>query len=616
MTDGTRGLRTRIGVATLASLAALAAAALGAGPEAKVKPKPKVAAEAEGMLSPKEAREVQKAFQDLIASTRRDPAAKAKGPKVTVDLTEALRALGRPARVVAPPALDSAGIDALLDRALLDAKAPPTRRTTDEEFVRRACLDVTGKLPTPEQVRAFLDNPKATKRADLIDYLLSSPDFGQNAARYWRDVIGYHATNPQARLINYPALEGWLAGRFNENSPWDAIARELITAVGKPSENGAAVFSVAHADGGRVPAVEVAGEVSRVFLGVQIACAQCHDHPTDSWKREQFHQFAAFFAGIRSRRDLGPPPSIDIQADGPARHTIPDAKDPAQPGRPVEPRFFLATSEAPVPKGLTTQQRREVAASYVTGQDNPWFARSFVNHAWRALIGDGFYNPVDDIGPERQGHDLAVLEPLADAFAKGGYDVKWLYRAILNTRAYQRESRSSSTAAGKVPFASNCPSRLRADQIYDALSQALPGFATPAKADVEKIKAKNAGGLAMLYGNAGPRAPFNAIYGVDPAMPNDDVLGTIPQALFLMNAPQVQNRVKAARGTLLADLLASSPDDRSTLDALYLRVLARRPTREEVAVCDGYLRRVGDRREAFEDILWSLINSTEFISRR
>jgi hypothetical protein len=567
-------------------------------------------------VAPKQLREIRKAFQDLAASVASGDAA--PGAKPGRDLGQVLKNLNRPERTVTPPTLTPADVDSLVNAGLAEAKARPTRRTTDEEFVRRVCLDVTGKLPTPEQVQLFLKNKKPEKRAELIDYLLSSPDFGQNAARYWRDVIRFHATNPQIQLIKYPALETWLASQFNENKPWDETATAMITATGTPDDNGAAVLYTAHAEQRQVPAVEVAGEVSRVFLGVQIACAQCHDHPTDPWKREQFHEFAAFFAGIRARRDQGPPRTLAILANGPARHTMPDAKDPQKEGTPVEPRFFLATSESPIPKGLNAQQRRVLAASYVTGQDNVWFARSFVNHVWRGLLGDGFYNPVDDIGPDRDANNEPALVALADAFAGGGYDVKWLYRTILNTQAYQREGRSSTTAAGKVPFAANCPSRLRADQIFDALSQALdlPTTLPNRQAAGGKGKAKAKGAAAKQIARRGPRAVADQLYGVDPAMPNEDVMGTIPQALFLMNGPLIQNKIKATRNNVLGALLDAAPNNRDALDALYLRVLARKPTKEEVEVCSQYLSRVGDRREGFEDVLWSLINSTEFISRR
>ena len=565
--------------------------------------------------SPQEALAILRDLRELSEAVRRDREEARAGSK-PADTASVLKALGRPDRTVTPPTLTSVGLDELLDKALAAAKAPPVRRTTDEEFVRRVCLDATGKLPTAEQVKSFLNSKKPDKRSELIDWLLESPDFGQNLARYWRDAVAYHATNQQARFLTFPALEEWLAEQFNKNRPWDEIARSVITANGKPAENGPAVFLVAHADTGKVPAEEVAGEVSRIFMGVQIACAQCHDHPSDVWKREQFHQFAAFFPGIRFNRRPAQPADAEIFTQPRASHKLPDAKDPAKPGTEIEPKFFLASSETPVPKGLTAQQKREVAASYVTGQDNPWFAKAFVNHAWRQLMGEGFYNPVDDMGPSREAKYPELLDALADQFAKGGYDVKWLYRTILNTNGYQREGRATNTEAGRIAFASNCPSRLRADVIFDALDQAL-GLSQFARgrAAAEGVPKKAAGPLAQLAGR-GPRALFNLLYGVDPAVPNDDVMGTIPQALMLMNGPIVNRAIRADRATVLGKILADSSNDRDALEAVYLRVLARRPNDKERELCLAYIARTGNRREAFEDILWSLINSTEFLSRR
>jgi hypothetical protein len=296
---------------------------------------------------------------------------------------------------------------------------------------------------------------------------------------------------------------------------------------------------------------------------------------------------------------------------------MPDLKDP-QKKIPVTPKFFLAPDSAgPVPDGLTTEQRRALAASYVVGQDNPWFARAFVNRAWFALMGDGFYNPVDDMGPARTARDPEVLEAIASQWQTGGYDVRWLFRTILKTRAYQREFKATNTAAGRTPFAANNPGRLRADQLLDALAQAInvPTEGRPPKDEAGKGAAKKLGPPDFLR-RFGPRVQFNNLFGVDPSTPPDDVLGTIPQALFLMNSPQVNRQIEARPGTVLGEIIATHPDNHSALVALYLRVLARRPTTHEMDVCEKHLQAVGDRKAVFEDILWCLVNSTEFVNRR
>src|SRR5262249_32211253 len=196
---------------------------------------------------------------------------------------------------------------------------------------------------------------------------------------------------------------------------------------------------------------------------------------------------------------------------------------------------------------------------------------------------------------------------------KTAYDIRWLFRTIMNTRAYQRQSRSTQSAPGRTLFASNCPSRLRSDQILDTLVQVLhiplDGPRTAGwKAD-SADKDKMAAFLERLRRN-GPRMQFNNVFGFDPSIPNDEVLGTIPQALLLMNGQMIQRGIKASPNTLLGDILTRYPDNRAALEALYLQVLARRPGNEEVKTCGAYVMRVADRREAFEDILWALVNST------
>ena len=560
------------------------------------------------------------------------PKAKKARPKVEEkqEAPPSLAELGRPSKTVTPPALTSAELDMLVDRFLGSTQAPPAAPTSDVEFVRRIYLDLAGKLPTPEQTRAFVSTREKDKRAKLIDYLLNGREYAVNWARFWRDVVRYRATNQNGNRVGYDELEEWLADQIARNRPWDEVAHDLITASGRTDENGAVGFTLAH----EAQPVEVAGEVSRIFLGVQIQCAQCHDHPSDSWKRQQFHEFAAFFAGSKSRRANAQgqnPPVFEVVMPGKPRYTMPDLKDPqVQVG--VAPKFFLASAKGNSNKtgGMSTVARHELAASYVTGQDNPWFAKAFVNRVWGALMGDAFYMPVDDIGPERTAKAPEIIEALASQWQQGGYDVRWLFRTVLNTRAYQREVRSTYSASGRTPFAANCPSRLRSDQIYDALTQVLNLNATPAKGPngaQAKGKAVRKASLAKDLkdvprakgprgGGNDPRDKFDAVFGVDPSTPGDDIVGTIPQALFLMNASQVNQALEARPGTVLGQILMNAHDDKAAVDAIYLRAFARKPTAKEVATLGRYIEAVGDRKEAYEDIFWSLINSTEFVTRR
>ncbi|MDR3636842.1 MAG: DUF1549 domain-containing protein [Isosphaeraceae bacterium] len=528
----------------------------------------------------------------------------------------------RPKKTITPPSLTAAEIDSLMDKYLASSKVPVASPTTDVEFVRRAHLDLTGRPPAPEQVVGFMRTKLPDKRAKLIEYLLNQPEYAENWAHYWRDVIQFHATNQNGNQVQYGEFEKWLAKQLEKNRPWDEVAREMITATGMTNEENGTALQVAH----EAQAPELAGEISRVFMGIQIQCAQCHDHPTDSWKREQFHEFAAFFAGARVRQvgdGKGAQREFELVAQGRPQYKMPDKADPTKQ-IPVAPRFFLASDSKPLPAGLTAEERRHVAADYITSQDNPWFAKAFVNRVWYVLMGDGFNSPVDDMGPEREAKAPEVLDVIASQWAKGGYDIKWLFRTIMNTQTYQREIRSTYSASGKVPFAAVAPARLRADQILDSLSEAhgpaFGGGGGPAAATKKKgaVAADRKSAVPKTKGaqRNGNRGLFDNLFGIDPSTPYDDVLGTIPQALYLMNGAQINSAMKANPNTVLGQILMSTPDNRRALDMLYLRVLARDPTQKELKVLTGYIQKVGSRTEAFEDILWSLINSTEFITRR
>ena len=641
---GFRGFRQPAALA-LATALTLSFGLVAQEPE---KAKHSEASQEKPLLDEKASAEVLQSLQQLRAAVKkRDQGDKAEAARTPLPQ--------RPARTVTPPTLTSAELDRLLEHYLkkTNPKVEPASLTSDIEFVRRVHLDLAGAPPTPAQVLFFVNDKAKDKRARLIDALLQSPGYARNWAHYWKDVIRFHATNQNVQQVRYDVLEDWLTEQFKKNQPWDEIARAMITATGRVDENGATSLALAH----EAKPVELAGEISRIFLGVQIQCAQCHDHKTDSWKREQFHEFAAFFSGTRARPIVrampGQLPIFEIEVQGRPRYTMPDLANPTKQ-IPLAPKFFLASAkaDAKLPETIDAIARRTLGASYITGQDNPWFARAFVNRMWYALIGESFYDAVDDIGPERTPKAPELIEALADQWQKGGYDIRWLLCTIMGTQAYQRRVRATTTAAGKTAFASNCPSRLRSDQIALALSEALGlpedlvavptassnrgpgGKQLLAAQDQGKNKAKPQNGkkaveTAGLGSTAaqgkgqgkvirlgGPRTAFNALFGIDPSIPNDDVMGTIPQALFLMNGPMVHNRTQARPGTVLGEILTTAPNDRAALNALYLRVLSRQPNAKEVEACSAYMGKVGHRVEAFEDIYWALINSTEFVSRR
>ena len=406
--------------------------------------------------------------------------------------------------------------------------------------------------------------------------MLESPDYAKNWARYWRDVFQFHASNTNPAQVRFRVLEDWLNEQLAKNAPWDEVATALITATGPNDTSGPANFLMAHMG----QPVELAGEVSRVFMGVQIQCAQCHDHPTDPWTRKQFHEFAAFFAGLR--QPPGQPAGqgqlrvFEVAAQRVPRYTMPDLKDP-QKQIPIAARFFLA-SRSRRSKRPDLRPRRALAASFVTGQDNPWFAKAFVNRLWYALIGTGFYNPVDDIGPNRSATAPEVLEALAAQWQEGGYDVRWLFRTILNTKTYQREVRSLGRPnQALVRLGLPAPAPLTSSSMRSAMLSTCRWTARPGNGHASRRRAS--GPIRpprCTVGPVQPRTPVQLHFrrrSLDPerGRPRDDSAGPLPD-----EQPAAQPGDQRFReATILGRILADNADDHDALEALYYRARPR-----------------------------------------
>lgn len=575
-------------------------------------------------------------------------------------------------------------VDELIARDLAKSNADVAPRCSDEDFLRRVSLDIAGVSPAPEELALFGLDPDPRKRSEAIDRLLATSDYASNWAGYWRDVVASRATEtrPQFLLRSNVSFEKWMKSELEIDRPWNEIATELLTATGDVTEDGRTAFIFAQ----RAEPTEVAAEVSRVFLGIQIQCANCHDHPNDSWKREQFHELAAFFPRMTLRakpgatrgfelasftpgREARGPQAIlerpegfirrfdtnrdqmisrleaekgpnnggfalrlfELGADsnndgqlsaaeiknaklpamgrgpGSAEYHIPDPQHPQATGKQVDPVFFLGNLKPG--SGLGDIERRRILARYITSVDNPWFSKAFVNRIWAQLVGEGFYMPIDDIGPERTARHPEALEALSSGFIASGYDVKWLFRAIANTETYQRRIRPRDPKDEQGAFASPAPARLRADQLYDALARVLGIKEEPAAPQEQGMMGPYAGLRTRRYS-------FHQLFGFDPSAAPDELTGTIPQALFMMNSSLVNALIRAGGQTRLHQVLQKYKHDDDALKELFLVVHAREPSPREAQLCRDYIGQVKNRDEAFEDILWSLLNSTEFQSKR
>lgn len=491
---------------------------------------------------------------------------------------------------------------------------------SDEAFCRRVHLDLVGRPATTQELREFVSDPAPEKRSKLIDKLLESREYARHRARQWRDILVARATNNQGFVKNprERALEEWLFQQFQENATWDRIARALITSesgleLREPTKGGDSGLLLCHQreDG----PVERANDVARVFLGINLQCAQCHDHPDDIWKREDFHQMAAFFGRLGDRVRLIREPTINFQTNLISRpfgeYRMADTEE-ASRRTVVHPRFL--TGERPG-RGLSDQARRKALAGYVTAKDSYYFAAAFVNRTWGEMMGQAFVMPVDNLGPLQPALYSEVMIGLAASFRATGFDVKKLYRLIANSEAYQRQMRLGDSLADHVRFAGMYPTRLRGEALWDALNQAvgpISEFGGPG------MRGRFGAGAGMGLGRRGApmRIAFQELFKIDASANPEDVEGSVPQALMLMNNQAINAQIRATGNTVLARVLRSFPENGLAIEQLYLRALGRSPTEREKQICLAHLEEVGSRGAAFEDILWSLINSAEFRTKR
>ncbi len=536
--------------------------------------------------------------------------------------------------------LEPGEIDRLINAELAKLNIKPAPKTTDEQFIRRVYLDLTGKLPSLTDVTEFVADKPADKRAKLIDKLLETDEYAKHWGQYWRSVITTRTTLDFRMVQVVPQFERWMTAQLKANKSWAAITRDQLTASGKimyaeQDKNAEAFFLLSRRGADSV--TEIAAETSRIFLGIQIQCAQCHDHPSDVWKRQQFHEFAAYFGRYGGERPiLEEKKFVGVQLTTRfGEHRMPDKNDPKK-GLAMNPRFLdgkqpagakpVPSTSGPIAKGggfggpkgggfgggggMSDEARRQALADQITDKDNPWFAAAFVNRMWGEFMGQSFYAPIDDIGPQKDGMMPAVLARVSGSFRGNDYDIKQLFRDILNSDTYQRQIRAGESGDDHLLFATRNPVRMNGNAMWQSLTSTLGPI-----------------GAGGFKGGAAPMGPFGRFGGgleqqvknefsYDPSTKAEEIEGSISQALLLMNNPQINAKIRAQATNMLGRILSANADDDEALRVVYLRTLARRPTDRELTRLRDHIRAVNNRPEAYEDILWALINSTEFQMKR
>ncbi|HEX8199885.1 MAG TPA: DUF1553 domain-containing protein [Isosphaeraceae bacterium] len=488
-------------------------------------------------------------------------------------------------------------LDGLVWAKLKTLGITPAAPASDATFHRRAYLDIIGRLPSPEETRAFLAEADPQKRDRLVDRLLDRPEYADYWANKWVDLL-----RPNPYRVGIKAvlnLDAWIRAAFRRNLPYDQFARAIVTAKGSTFRDGPAVLFR-----DRREPEEVGTLVSQLFLGIRLECARCHHHPFESWGQDQFYAFAAYFARVgRKGTGLSPPISggeefVFAAKSGAVKHPL--------TGEVLPPRPLFGTAPAADDPDVDP---RDVLADWMTAPDNPYFPRVIVNRVWAELMGRGIVEPVDDLRATNPPSNGPLLEALAEDFRRHGYDLKHLIRTITTSAVYALGSEPNDrNAADLRNFSRHYRQRLRAEVLLDALGD-ITGVP-------ESFEAAPPGARAVAVWTVRTPSLFLDTFGrPDPNQdpPCERTTDTsVVQALHLMNAPSLNRKIAGDSGRA-SELARGGRTPPQLVEELYLLIYNRPPDSEELEIGVGLFDGQAERRRAIEDLMWALINTPEFV---
>ena len=493
-------------------------------------------------------------------------------------------------------------IDELIAKRWQEANIVPAEPASDAELIRRLSLHLGGSIPPVSRTRDYLADTSPDKHRRAVDQLLESPGYIMHFTRYWRRVMLPETDSDLQTRFLIPGFEGWLREQLAENTGYDDIARQIIDVQfnQNPNNRQAYVNMISNASplafyqAKQVAPENLAAATSRIFLGIRIECAQCHDHPFDTWKRDQFWSFAAFFGGIV--RD-GQPNVFGQVREIPDRReiSIPDSDMVVQAG-------YLDGNE---PQWRFRVGARKTLADWVASKDNPYFAKAAANRIWGHFFGRGIVDPVDDFSDVNPPSHPELLDYLAQEFAAHDFDLKLLIRAITASKTYRLTSRKTHDSQDDPQFFARMSVQgLSPNQLYDSLAQAT---GTPVT-----FQANN----PFVIGNQSEEGMFQETFD-DSGTTLTDRETTILQALALMNGQLTATATDITQSRTLAAVVgAPFLNTQGKIEALYLAALSREPSEAEVKRLKAYVEEGGTSKnpdQALADVFWALLNSSEFM---
>ncbi len=484
-------------------------------------------------------------------------------------------------------------IDAAVYAKLNRMRVAPSEVCTDTEFVRRVFLDAIGVLPTPAEADAFLKDSAPDKRAKLVDGLLNRPEFYDFWTLKFADIL-----RANGRLIQSKGtyvFTRWIKKNLEQNTPMDQFVRELLTSEGSAYKSPAANYYRISRD--PESSVET---TAQLFLGVRIQCAKCHNHPFERWTQDDYYGFAAFFSRVRQKK--GPLPDDEViftAKDG-------DVRQP-RTGQVMKPKAL----GGPVFGDPNIPDRRVNLAAWLTGPENPFFAKSLVNRVWYHLVGRGIVEPVDDFRDSNPASNDELLDGLTSQFVKNGFDLRALMKSILTSRTYQLSARTNELNESDTLYFSHAYTKLLpAEVLLDAISTVT--------GTVTAFDGLPKGARATQIPDGKMDNPFLKTFG-RPARElacecERESDSNLSQALQLIGGATVNGKLRDDAGRMAQLAKSDKPPEAITKD-LYLIALSREPNATEVAAAVKHLSAATDKRQAVEDLGWVLINSKEFLFR-
>ena len=496
----------------------------------------------------------------------------------------------------------AARIDELLGASWRSAGIEPAEIADDATFLRRVSLDLNGVTPAVMEVRQFLSATEdesaretANKRSQLVNRLLQSPRYATHMANTWRDILLPADLEP-GQIQNVISLQTWLRQQFAENLPYDTFVAKFLS---ETQASGPGVFYSSL----ELKPEKLAAKTAQVFLGVQMQCAECHDHPFDDWSQKDFWGYAAFFAQLAQDTD-GRRGETQVVVDRDQGEVMLPESDK------VIPPKYPAGRMADASEGGS---RRLQLSIWMASRDNPFLPRAAVNRAWAHMFGRGLVEPVDEMSFQNKPSHPQLLDELAAYFARTGFDLKNLYRTLANTQAYQRASHVPAANSGRAnvdevaessaltettqQFARMNIKTLTADQVYDSLERFLT-----ASSDQE-----------VLPGTMVDQRRLQFVSQMRMQTRNErDFERGAAQALMMMNGNEAQEFTSTKKKLFTTALMAPLLSDQDRVDALFLASVSRFPQPSESAAILAMLDVEEDSRQVLGDVLWAIVNSAEF----